>query len=107
MGVVETIRKVKETMTRPILQRNAQNVDFTFFAPQAIKVYLAGNFNSWKTDTHPLKKDKDGTWKTSIKLFPGNYEYKYIVDGVWVQDLPCPNLVLNSFGTFNCVLDIR
>ena len=107
MVVGETIKIMKETMTRPIGKKNAQNIEFTFFAPQAKKVYLAGNFNNWNVKEHAMKKDKDGMWRTSIKLSPGIYEYKYIVDGIWAQDLPCSNLVQNSFGTFNCVLDIH
>lgn len=107
LAVIETMRKVKETMNKPIGKRNSQNIEFTFFAPQAKKVYLAGNFNKWKTNDHPMKKDKDGVWRTSIRLSPGSYEYKYFVDGAWVQDLPCSNLVQNSFGTFNCVLDLH
>lgn len=107
MAVGETMRKVKETMTKPIGRKNTQIIEFTFFAPQASKVYVAGNFNNWKTNEYLLKKDKDGMWRTSIWLSPGNYEYKYVVDGAWVQDLPCSNIVQNSYGTFNCVLDLH
>ena len=107
LTVGETIRKVKEAMNKPIGIRSTQSIEFAFFAPQAEKVYLTGNFNNWNTDSHLMKKENDGTWRTSIRLAPGCYEYKYIVDGDWVQDLPCSKLVQNEFGTFNCVLDIQ
>jgi len=106
LTVGETIRKVKEILNRPIGIGSTQSIEFAFFAPQAEKVFLTGNFNNWKTDDHLMKRDLDGTWKTSVRLSPGSYEYKYIVDGAWVQDLPCSKLVQNKFGTFNCVLDI-
>ncbi len=84
-----------------------QTIEFKFYAPAARKVCLAGNFNSWSTSSHPMKKGKDGTWTISVKLQPGQHEYKYFVDGSWVQDAPCSDKIPNAFGTYNCIMGVH
>ena len=81
-------------------------VDFSFYAPQAKKVCVAGTFNSWNTNSIPMKREKDGTWKISVKLSSGKYEYKYVVDGIWAQDAPSADTVQNTFGTYNHVIGV-
>jgi 1,4-alpha-glucan branching enzyme len=54
---------------------------FTLNAPEANSVALAGDFTSWELTPKPMKKNKDGVWKTTVALGPGRYEYKFIVDG--------------------------
>lgn len=49
------------------------------------KVYLSGSFNNWSTMELPMQKTKTG-WEVSIKLAPGRYLYKYIIDGKWISD---------------------
>jgi len=82
-------------------------VKFTFHAPEAKEVYLTGEFNSWNTSSLPLKKNKDGVWKTEVKLPPGSYEYKYFADGTWVEDIPGIEGIPNPFGTQNFVITIK
>ena len=60
----------------------------TFFLPSyksAQKVYLSGNFNSWSTLQTPMHRVDSG-WIAKIKLVPGKYTYKYIIDGKWKED---------------------
>jgi len=52
---------------------------------QAKRVFLSGNFNNWST-LRGLMKKIDGGWLYDIKLVPGAYEYKYIIDGRWRTD---------------------
>ena len=56
------ISKGKEEKETP--KKADKNVEFTFQAPEAKEVYLAGEFNHWSTKSLPMKKDKDGVWKT-------------------------------------------
>jgi 1,4-alpha-glucan branching enzyme len=51
----------------------------------AKRVFLSGSFNNWST-LKGLMKKADGGWVIDIKLEPGAYEYKYIVDGRWTTD---------------------
>lgn len=107
MATLEAAKKVKETIRRTRITDTSQEVEFTYYAPDAKKVCMAGKFNDWNTKSLSMKKDKNGTWKIKVKLAPGKYEYKYFVDGAWAQDLPCTNLVPNPFGTFNCEIKIE
>jgi 1,4-alpha-glucan branching enzyme len=103
MAIREPAKKMRETVMPPKEAGQEQVVEFSYFAPASKKVCLAGKFNSWNTNSLPMKKDKDGTWRISIKLQPGRHEYKYFVDGAWAQDLPCSDKIPNAFGTFNCI----
>ncbi len=78
-------------------------VQFEFVAPEAQRVYLTGDFNNWDTHGHPMKKDKKGTWKTTVSLKPGKYEYRFLKDGNWENDPACAGCVPNDFGSMNCV----
>jgi 1,4-alpha-glucan branching enzyme len=80
-----------------------KKVQFEFLAPEAEKVYLAGDFNNWDTNANLMKKDKKGTWKTDLSLKPGRYEYRFFVNGNWENDPACSNCVPNEFGSQNCV----
>ena len=84
-----------------------KQVEFKINAPKAEKVVLTGEFNKWDPNSYLLKKYKGGTWKTNLQLKPGRYEYKFIVDSEWRDDPQCNIYVPNSFGTQNCVVEIK
>jgi 1,4-alpha-glucan branching enzyme len=85
----------------------AKPTEFKFYAPQAKKVSLAGSFNSWNTKALSAKKDSRGNWAVKVNLKPGRHEYKFLVDGSWLNDPRCTSCVVNSFGTQNCVVDVK
>ena len=80
-----------------------QKVTFTYKAPEAQTVLVAGDFTGWQEAPLTLKKDKTGLWKKTISLPPGKYEYRLLVDGQWRDDPQCPNRLPNQFGGENCV----
>lgn len=84
-----------------------KQVEFSLYAPDAQNVFVAGQFNDWNTKAVPLKKGKDGTWKVRMRLPRGRCEYKYFVDGAWMQDAPGCETSPNAFGTTNCVVDVQ
>lgn len=106
MAALEAVKKMKETIGRQPSAGTAKDVEFTFYAPGAKKVCLAGTFNGWNTSSMPMKKDKDGTWRIKVKLSSGRHEYKYFVDGAWAQDVPGAEMVQNCFGSRNCVVGV-
>ncbi len=78
---------------------------FRCVAPSESRVYVAGTFNGWSTDEHVLKFDaKGGVFQTTIPLAAGRYEYKFVVDGIWVADPNCPDWVPNEHGSLNSVI---
>jgi 1,4-alpha-glucan branching enzyme len=107
MAVVDIVKKRSGAITGTQTAEAVQEVEFTYPAPEAGKVCIAGKFNGWDTGSTPMKKGKDGTWRIKLKLSPGEYEYKYFVDGAWASDLKCPELVPNPFGTKNCVISVH
>jgi len=59
-----------------------------FFLPgflKARRVLLSGSFNNWSTLKGNMTKTDSG-WMADLKLTPGVYEYKYIIDGRWQHD---------------------
>lgn len=80
-----------------------QKVTFTYNAPKAQSVELAGDFTGWQQAPLKLKKSKDGQWKTTVSLATGVYEYRLLVDGEWQDDPQCLNRRPNQFGGQNCV----
>lgn len=83
-----------------------KTTEFKFYAPQAKKVELGGCFNNWKSDKNPLKKDATGNWKTSLKLKPGRYQYRFLVDGTWQNAQEPVECVPNGLGSWNCVVEV-
>ena len=81
--------------------------EFKLYAPGAKKVSLAGSFNKWDTKKLYAKGDSKGNWIVKANLKPGKYEYKFFVDGAWVNDPRCASCVPNAFGSHNCVMEVK
>ena len=82
-------------------------VRFKLVVPGAKEVMLAGDFTDWALSPKKMKRTKPRgrTFETSVALRPGRYEYKFIVDGEWVED-PKADTQPNSYGTLNSVCDV-
>jgi len=80
-----------------------QKITFTLEAPGAKSVVLQGDFGDWDQQPVSLKLLKSGQWKATLALDEGSYEYRYLVDGQWVDDPQCHLRIPNSFGSQNCV----
>jgi 1,4-alpha-glucan branching enzyme len=78
-------------------------IQFTFHAPTARQVSLAGDFNHWNTEASPMHKGPDGVWHLGVALRPGRYEYRFFADEVWCDDPAAQQKAANSLGTENCV----
>ena len=76
-------------------------------APQAGEVFLVGNFNDWREDTHPMKLNKGGRWTKAVYLLPGTYEYKFLVDGEWQTDMSNTRKGRNLYGTRNSLITVE
>jgi 1,4-alpha-glucan branching enzyme len=83
-----------------------KTINFKFYAPQAKKVEVGGDFNNWKANKTPLTKDATGNWKASLKLKNGRYQYRYLVDGVWQNAQEPVECVPNAFGSWNCIIEV-
>ena len=95
-----------------------RTIKFFIHAPDAVEVLLSGTFTNW--NKLPIVRTESGFWEAGIEVPPGKYEYRFIVDGQWmdnvpgcvqvdkicVQDVPAAKRVPNSFGSHNCLLVI-
>ena len=70
----------------------------------AQEVCLAGSFNDWHPSFTPMVRLDDGQWAKELALPPGRHEYRFVVDGQWVDDPAATELIPNPFGTPNAVL---
>jgi hypothetical protein len=60
----------------------------TLFLPgyaYAKSVLISGSFNDWSISQDSLVKTEKG-WSIRLKLGPGYFPYKFIIDGRWTQD---------------------
>jgi 1,4-alpha-glucan branching enzyme len=78
-----------------------RRVTLSIEVPYAKEVSLMGDFNSWNTKTHPMKRDESGVWKKTVMLQPGRHEYKFMVDRQWQNDPGNHQTCMNCFGTLN------
>lgn len=69
-------------------------------------VFLSGSFNGWNPEANPMKKNREGVWSAVMNLFPGIYEYRFIVDGLWKNDPACEQYHLNQYGSHDCILTV-
>lgn len=69
----------------PLELNEKGEVVFSLDYPAARKVTLAGNFNNWDKDATLMNRDEMGIWYYNLKLAPGKYEYKFVVNDVeWI-----------------------
>ena len=83
-----------------------KRITFKLEASEAKEAILVGDFNSWDLKKHTMKKDDKGRWAKIVTLAPGRYEYKFLVDGQWQNDPGNDQMVHNSFGTVNNILNV-
>jgi 1,4-alpha-glucan branching enzyme len=92
-------------------RRHTKSVEISCSAPAAQEVLLAGTFNEWNPGTTPMRKTTGGLWCVTLELEPGTYEYKFLVDGIWLCQpgtdesdpalLDSADCIRNVFGSLN------
>ena len=86
----------------------AKSVVFTVHAEKGKTVCLAGDFNNWSPTAKKMAfKARAGVYSASVKLAPGTYQYKFVIDGAWCADPQNVNAVPNDHGTFNSVVTVK
>ncbi|MEN9574315.1 MAG: hypothetical protein RL514_2170 [Verrucomicrobiota bacterium] len=90
--------KTKPAAPAPAKRR----VSFSLSAPDARNVKLAGDFTGWEADAREMTRQRNGSWKATLAVPPGQHEYRFIVDGQWADDPKCEVRKPNPFGGENC-----
>jgi serine/threonine protein kinase len=97
------------TTTRPPAPGHAAqkwDVEFTYKAPTARAVFLAGEFNQWSATATPMRKTAGGEWNVTLQFPAGRYQYKFVVDGTWFTDPDNPDKATTKEGIQNSVVTI-
>lgn len=92
---------------RKALRNHSQAIEFKFQAPNATSVKLAADFTGWAQAPLEMTKSDEGTWTASVSLLPGEYAYRFIVDGEWSDDPLSSYTRPNAYGTANSVKRVR
>lgn len=79
-------------------------VTFVLDAPSGFDVSIAGNFNKW--EPKGMTKGEDGLFRITMKLAPGTYQYKFLIDTEWREDPQNPRKQPNEYGGFNSIIDV-
>ena len=92
--------------TRDQTQPQPPLVRFELTNPSARKVCIAGNFNNWRPESTEMIPTGGGKWAKELRLQPGTYEYRFVVDGEWTTDPTASGTVPNPFGDLNSLLAV-
>jgi hypothetical protein len=85
----------------------ARSVQLRLASDAARTVSVAGSFNDWRPGQTPLQKDGNGIWQVHLRLPPGDYEYRFVVDGAWADDPLACRHAANPFGGVNALLRVH
>jgi 1,4-alpha-glucan branching enzyme len=85
--------------------KGKKRIVFEFRAEPSARVFVAGSFNGWDPEKHPLKF-RDGLHRAALMLPRGRHEYKFVVDGVWCVDPDCNEWTPNNVGSLNSVVTV-
>jgi hypothetical protein len=83
------------------------NITFTLSGFSAARIVaVAGTFNGWNQSQY-LFAHIGNEWICRINLPPGQYQYKFIVDGNWLVDPRNPTVVHDERGFENSQIIVR
>jgi chromosome partitioning protein len=89
----------------------AREVIVRFTDASAGDVRIAGDFNGWVPDRGVRSliatEGQSRVWTKVLKLEPGTYQYRYVVDGEWREDPTNPQSAPGPTGQPNSILHVR
>ena len=53
-----------------------------------------------------MKRNPTGVWTATVPLDPGAHQYRFVVDGLWIDDPQATAHEANPFGTQNCLREV-
>ena len=90
-------------------RKTAPATEFQVHVAGAKDIFLAGDFNDWSSGSKDfrLRKFKGDIFKKKLKLKPGRYEYKFVVDGNWWTDPENSERARNPYYSENSVITVK
>ena len=83
-------------------------VTFSVEAKEAKNASVVGDFNNWNPKDGELNKLKNGTFKATFDIPSSKtYEFRYVVDGAFVNEEAADGLKWNDFASAeNSLLEV-
>ncbi|MBR2373710.1 MAG: glycogen-binding domain-containing protein [Lentisphaeria bacterium] len=94
-------------MNSPKKSTGRRAVIFEFEDAPGKTVFLAGSFNNWQMTTRMNYKAEKKVYSCRLLLEPGDYQYKFVVDGEWRLDGANSCFTPNGFGELNSVIRVE
>lgn len=93
---------------RVVAYQPSHRVRLSYWAePWVERVALVGNFNNWDESADLMTRSDDGSFEFSIALTPGDYRYKFVLNGsVWTPDPANRDTQPDNMGGVNSVLSV-
>ncbi len=101
--VTQTKPEVGADTQSPIIYGN--EVTFFYQDASASEVVVAGSMNEWSTTAAVMEKDGDLFYYT-MAVEAGSYQYKFVVDGNWIQDPANQTTADDGFGGLNSAFEV-
>ncbi len=85
------------------------NIIFLYINDDAQYVGLVGDFQNWDFDSPiPMNKNSDGMWTYTLTTGKSDFLlYKFVVDGVWMDDPDAIETRDDGFGGRNAFIDVE
>ena len=83
-------------------------VKIQFKAPSDHReVKIAGDFTDWDKGAITMSRSgRSGEWTASVRVSPGEHQYRFLLDGNWYTD-PTTEHAVSPFGSENSVLRVN
>ncbi len=69
-------------------------------------VYVAGSFNGWNPQADAMTNTQGSIWEVTLTLPEGDHQYKFVVDGNWINDPSNNNKAPDGLGGFNNTITV-
>jgi chromosome partitioning protein len=86
---------------------DTEEISLVFKGVAGADLQIAGDFNGWEPDRGVTTQRHDDLLTKTLRVRPGRYQYRLIVDGEWRADPTNPHHVTNEYGEINSVLEVE
>ncbi|HVZ94411.1 MAG TPA: AAA family ATPase [Phycisphaerales bacterium] len=104
--------EVSDAARRPIapffgVRPTSQGLLFIQPGPATSRYFIAGNHNNWSPTATPMQYNSSlGVHEACLKVAPGQFRYRLVMDGRWLADPYNPNFDRNPYGEFDSVIEV-
>ena len=99
------VRPGDQNMVRE--KEDLQTVILDFVDAGFETLQIAGEFNNWIPDHNVDTLSEAGVITKVLRVQPGQYQYRLVIDGKWQKDASNPFQTLNDYGEINSLLQVN